>query len=153
MIAAIDSKRGLATEEGIPWDLPADKAYFREKTTGGKVVMGYRTYLEFVEPLQNRINYVVTDGTEPLRAGFEPIMNVGSFLEQSTGDVWIIGGANIYAETLKYAEELHLTKLTKDFHCTKFFPQYEQDFERVSQSGLLEAADSNFRFCVYKRKR
>lgn len=152
MIAAIDSKRGLATDVGIPWNLPSDKAYFREKTDGGRVLMGYRTYLEFVEPLQNRTNYVVTDGTESLRNGFEPVQDLDSFLGQSTGDIWVIGGAYIYAASLKYADELYLTKITKDFSCTKFFPEYEQDFVRVDQGELKQENDIHFRFCVYKRR-
>lgn len=152
MIAAVDSKRGIADDYGIPWDLPKDKAYFRAKTEGGVIVMGYRMYLELVEPLPNRTNMVVTDGTEPLRAGFEPILDLTGFLHECTNDVWIVGGAATYEVAMPFAEELYLTKLTRDFDCTKFFPVYEPDFERLSQSGLMEENGIQYRFCVYRRK-
>jgi dihydrofolate reductase len=152
MIAAIDSKRGIADDYGIPWDLPKDKAYFRSKTEGGTVVMGYRVYLELVEPLPNRQNLVLTDGTEPLRSGFEPILDLEKFLSEYKDDLWIIGGAVTYQLALPFAEELYLTKLTKDFACTKFFPSYESDFVRVSQSGVMSENDIQYRFCAYRRK-
>lgn len=152
MIAAIDSKRGVADDHGIPWNIPKDKAYFRAKTEGGVIVMGYRMYLELIEPLPDRINMVVTDGTEPLREGFDPILDLTTFLKERIDDVRIVGGAATYEVALPFAEELYLTKLTRDFNCTKFFPSYERVFERISQSGLLEENGIQFRFCVYRRK-
>ena len=52
--AAIDSRRGIATDTGIPWKLPGDSEYFREKTANGLIVMGRATYDEFVAPLHGR---------------------------------------------------------------------------------------------------
>ena len=70
LIAAIDSRRGIATDSGIPWKLPGDSAYFREKTSSGLVVMGRATYDEFAAPLHDRENFVFTRATTPLRQGF-----------------------------------------------------------------------------------
>lgn len=47
LIAAMDSKRGIATSAGIPWKLPGDAAYFRERTARGLILMGRATYNEF----------------------------------------------------------------------------------------------------------
>ena len=60
LIAAIDSQRGIATDSGIPWKLPGDTAYFREKTANGLIVMGRATYDEFAAPLHGRENYVLS---------------------------------------------------------------------------------------------
>ena len=72
-IAAIDSQRGIATDSGIPWKLPGDSAYFRQKTSTGLIVMGRATYDEFAAPLHGEENYVLSHATTPLRAGFQPI--------------------------------------------------------------------------------
>ena len=59
-IAAIDSQRGIATDSGIPWKLPGDSAYFRQKTSTGLIVMGRATYDEFAAPLHGEENYVLS---------------------------------------------------------------------------------------------
>ena len=59
-IAAMDTRRGIATDKGIPWKLPGDAAYFERQTTTGLIVMGWATYSEFSAPLHGRDNYVLT---------------------------------------------------------------------------------------------
>ena len=60
LIAAIDSRRGIATDSGIPWKLPGDTAYFHEKTAKGLILMGFATYSEFAAPLHGRENFVLS---------------------------------------------------------------------------------------------
>ena len=63
LIAAMDSRHGIATASGIPWKLPGDTAYFREQTSRGLILMGRSTYDEFAAPLHGRENFVLT--TDP----------------------------------------------------------------------------------------
>ena len=151
-IAAIDDKRGLATDEGIPWKLPADIMHERQETKGGNLLMGYNTYLEFTAAPADRHWFVVTDGTEPLREGFEPVTDLKAFMDHPPKDLWLFGGAGVFAQTIKYADELHLTKIEGDFHCTKFFPAYEYEFKLVNQSPSQHQNGLTFTFCVYVRK-
>ena len=60
LIAAIDDRRGIATDLGIPWKLPGDTAYFHDKTANGVILMGRATYEEFAAPLHDRENFVLT---------------------------------------------------------------------------------------------
>ena len=71
-IAAIDSQRGIATDSGIPWKLPGDSAYFREKTSNGLIVMGRATYDEFAAPLHDRENYVLSPPRRRCAPAFRP---------------------------------------------------------------------------------
>ena len=153
-IAAIDSQRGIATDTGIPWKLPGDSAYFREKTANGLIVMGRATYDEFAAPLHGRENYVLSHTSTPFRTGFQAIAD----LEQLRAahpheDIWVIGGATVYRETIAEAGELLLTQVLKDFHCTKFFPPYEADFELESQSADHQEADLTYRFQTWQSRR
>ena len=130
-IAALDNKRGLANEHGIPWQgkTPTDVAHFREKTLNGNVMMGYGWYVEQKQPLPDRRNLVATpELKEPLRPGFEHVPDATAFLKNAKEDVWVGGGAALFASTIDLAHELHLTLLEADFNCTKFFPEYEQAF-------------------------
>jgi dihydrofolate reductase len=152
LIAAIDSERGMADDNGIPWILPTDKAYFREHTTNGTVLMGYRTYQEFDQPLSNRRNFVaVMPGTEPLRPGFEPAEDISKLLGSSE-DIWVIGGAKLFEQTIAKAGELYLTEIEAKFHCTKFFPEFSESFEPIQKGEPIHENGVTFRFNIYRRK-
>lgn len=152
-IIAIDDKRGLANEQGIPWNLPSDRAYVRDKTYGSNLLMGYGTYIEFARPLPGRKNLVVTDGQEPLRKGFEAIMDLKSFMDSPPENLWIFGGAGIFAQTINYIDELYITQLQGDFGCTKFFPEYRDTFELVRESPPQLENGIHFTYQIWKRKR
>jgi len=151
MIAAIDEKQGMANEAGIPWRLPADQAYFREHTIHNRVLMGYRTYIEFSKPLSDRENLVFSHDDAPLRPGFIPITQLEPLLQDGSSDLWIIGGAALFAETLQYADELYITEIQGDFHCTKFFPPFKDTFELVSRSPEQTDNGISFTYCIYRR--
>ncbi len=92
-IVAIDEKKGMANEHGIPWQgkIPGDVKRFRDLTEHGNVLMGYKTYSEFNKPLSNRHNYVLTNSDEQLREGFEPVRDLEQFIKTFDGDLWVIG--------------------------------------------------------------
>jgi dihydrofolate reductase len=128
-IAAMDDRLGLATDNGIPWHVPADVEHFRSAIASTDVLMGYATYLEFEKPLPDCTNFVATRRGSALRHGFVPVADLDSFLSVRAGDeLWVIGGATLYEATLPAVEELHLTRVEGDFACTKFFPPFEQEF-------------------------
>ena len=155
MIAAIDTMRGLADDHGIPWQgrIPSDSAYFRQKTSEGTIVMGFRTYQEFAQPLHDRQNFVVTRAGSPeLRAGFEPVFDLGNFVhERADETVWVIGGAAVYAQALPWADDLFITQLETDFHCTKFFPDFDGDFFLASALDRRTENEISFRFEIWRR--
>jgi dihydrofolate reductase len=151
-IAALDSKLGMATDQGIPWHLPTDIKHFRDTTRpGGDILMGYGTYVEFKAPLHERTNYVASSKPDNLRPGFEVVSDAVEFLQQTKNDVWVIGGPGLFAQTIQLAQELHLTRIDHDFNCTKFFPEFETDFERVSATAPQTENDLTFHFEVWRR--
>lgn len=156
-IAALDSRRGIANEHGIPWQgkLPTDVGYFRNKTLHGAVMMGYGWYIEQKQPLPDRRNLVATTKPEQLRPGFERVDDARKFLKQANEEgknVWVGGGASLFKSTIDLADELYLTLIDQDFNCTKFFPQYEKDFELVVQTKPQTENGITFRFTTWKRK-
>jgi dihydrofolate reductase len=153
LIAAIDSRRGIATDSGIPWKLPGDTAYFHEKTAIGLILMGSATYKEFAAPLHERENFVLTADSEPLRKGFRAVGSLDVLAAAHPGDdIWVIGGAAVYAETVGEADELFLTQVVGDFHCTKFFPPYEAEFQLASQGEDQQDGATTYRFETWQRR-
>jgi dihydrofolate reductase len=153
LIAAMDTSRGIANDKGIPWTLPGDAAYFEKQTTTGLIVMGWATYNEFSAPLHDRDNYVLARDQSRLRSGFEPVATLADLVESHPDkDVWVIGGAFVFAETIDRADELFLTQVLEDFHCTKFFPAYRAGFTRFEESKDHEESGVQYRFEKWRRK-
>ena len=152
LIAAIDSRRGIATDSGIPWNLPGDSAYFREKTSSGLIVMGRGTYDEFAAPLHDRVNFVFRRSTTPLRQGFAAVTSLDQLRAAHPGDdVWVIGGGAVYTETIGQTDELLLTQVRGDFGCTKFFPPYEDSFSLAHAGEDREEGGVTYRFETWRR--
>jgi dihydrofolate reductase len=153
LIAAMDTRRGIATDSGIPWKLPGDAAYFRQMTSRGQILMGRSTYDEFATPLHDRDNFVLTRQPGPLRAGFQAIGSLDQLRTMDPDqDIWVIGGAVVYAGTIKEAEELLITQVLADFRCTKFFPSYQDQFELDVQSEEHREAGVSYRFETWHHK-
>jgi dihydrofolate reductase len=152
-IAAVDDRLGVGTDHGIPWVVPADVTHFRQAIAGVDVLMGYATYCEFSAPLPDGVNYVSGRRGSELRAGFELVTELGEFLgEGHPGDLWIIGGAALYTLTLPLTDELYLTRVEGDFHCTKFFPAFESTFELVEEVAPPPVAGTpDVRFQTWRR--
>ncbi len=156
-IAALDQKRGIANDHGIPWQgkVPTDVKYYHEKASHGILVMGYGLYKELSKPLKNDhdINYVATrDKDIELKPGFKVVSDARAFIEAQTEDVWNLGGAMLFESTMDLADEVYLTQLDSDFKCTKFFPEYEKDFNLVTRSEPITENGITFCFEIWQRK-
>jgi dihydrofolate reductase len=157
LIAATDEKLGVANEHGIPWQgkIPMDTNRFHELTAHGIIVMGYGTYKEYDQPLHDRDNFVVSrPDTGELRPGFVLVPDAKKFFGQHANElVWVIGGASLFGDSLARADELFLTRLDADFHCTKFFPEFADSFQLESDEGNHTENGITFHFETWRRSR
>lgn len=152
-IAAADDKLGLAKDGEIPWVIPEDIAYFRQKTLHSAVIMGKDTYEVFSRSLPDRRNLVASRSLSAVRPGFELIDDVEAFFRQSDEDIWIIGGAGLFGSTLQYCDELYLTRVQGDFDCDRFFPEFKSEFSLVEESTVHEQDGYRFKYATYKKNR
>lgn len=153
-IAAIDQNLGLADDHGIPWQgkIPSDVKQFREKTEGHALMMGYGWYKEQEKPLPNRRNIVATSKPEKLRPGFELCTDARKFLQEAGEEIWVGGGAGLFASTLDLADELYITQLQANFACTKFFPQFKDKFVLKEESEPITENDITYTFQLWVKK-
>jgi len=132
----------------IPWHLPEDFKWFKRMTTGNVVVMGRKTFESIGRPLPNRETIVVS------RSGFSfpGVRTVASLdeinLEKETREVFICGGAQIYAQALSKCSDLYLTMVKKEVQGDAFFPEFEDQFERVE----IVSDTAEFAIFHYRRK-
>lgn len=151
MIVAVDSAGGMATDSGIPWTLPTDQRFFADQIRDGIILMGFTTYDEVSAPLHGRTNYVATRRTTSLREGFVAVPDAAAFIaEQRDETVQNIGGAGLFATTMFLADELLVTRIDADFHCTTFFPPFHDRFHLVAESDRIEENGVTFTFQTWR---
>jgi dihydrofolate reductase len=153
-IVAIDREYGMAKNGGLPWKIPEDEQYFTDKTKeyGGVTLTGRATYDTFGgKPLEGRQNFVVTHRDEPIH-GATIVHDIDTFFKEHPEDVWVVGGSEIFRQTLSKTDELYVTRVDAMFACDRFYPKFEDDFELASQGEWREQNGFRFRYEVYKRK-
>ena len=133
MIACLDARRGIGYRGELLAHLPEDMKHFRALTEGNVVIMGRRTMesLPGKEPLANRTN-IVLSRTLSAAEGFTVCCSLPALwrelgllhLKEPQRSFWCIGGAELYAELLPYARELHLTRLKQSYEADAFFPAF-----------------------------
>ena len=152
-IAALAENRVIGAGGKIPWHLPEDFKFFREQTTGHTVVMGRKTWESLGRPLPRRRNVVVSRTLVPGENMLPGAVVVKSLDEVDAlppaGDIWIIGGAEIYAQALPWCAELYLTHVTGTFEGDAFFPEYKDLF--VMDEIMMTTPA--FQITKYKRKK
>ena len=125
-ILACDINFGIGNEGDLPWPKnPRDMMWFREHTKGHVVVMGRSTWESIgSKPLPGRVNVVITSkdlkGPEfTMHGEMKDIIDTlkSRYKEQ---DVWVIGGADIYKQSVPYCDKLYLTTINKSFECDKY---------------------------------
>lgn len=129
LIAAIGKNNELGADNQLMWHLPADMKFFRETTRGATVIMGRLTYESIGRPLPNRRNIVITSNPDYRPDGVEIFPSLETAVSAASSDetVFIIGGAHVYADSLKYADELILTELDAEFpEADVFFPEFDK---------------------------
>jgi dihydrofolate reductase len=130
MVAALARNGVIGRNGSIPWRIPEDMAHFRTLTMGHPVVMGRRTWDSLPDrfrPLPGRRNVVVTrnDAWQAEGAERAPSFDAALRLLEGAGQVFVIGGAEIYAAALPRADELVLTEIEAEVEGDVRFPAWD----------------------------
>jgi dihydrofolate reductase len=127
LIAAASVNRAIGKDGGLPWHLPADLRYFREKTMGHHMLMGRKTWEAFPKPLPGRTSIVLGSMTSGLPEGVISASSLqeGIDIARSRGEeeLMIIGGGQLYESAISLADRIYLTRVyTRIVDATAIFP-------------------------------
>ena len=115
----------------LPWRLPADLQQFRRLTTGHHIIMGRKCFESIGRPLPKRVNVVITRDPFFVGAGLVVVRSVEEALEIAldAGDdeAFIIGGGQIYRQSLEFWDKIYLTEVGLDTPGDVFFPEIRAD--------------------------
>jgi dihydrofolate reductase len=145
IIAALNKKRVIGRGGKIPWHIPEDIQRFKELTMGHTVLMGRKTYESIGNHLPGRRNVVITSQN---LSGVEQYHSVGDALASLVSEekVFVIGGGEIYRQTIDKADELILTIVENDEEGDVSFPDYTDAFQITKEEKY-----SGFSFLTFSK--
>lgn len=156
IIVAYDRRRGIGINNKLPWgrSLPADLRHFRQLTTGGTVIMGRKTYESIGRPLPNRQNIVLTHTKLDSVATASSLES--AFAMASEDEVFVIGGATVYAAALKLnaISRVYATEVDTALPADTVFPELDDTWRKVSEEPHAADADNAYpyKFVVYEKQ-
>jgi dihydrofolate reductase len=159
ILVAFDENRVIGKNNTLIWHLPADLKRFKALTTGHVIIMGRKTFESIGKPLPNRTTIVISrqadlqiEGAIIAHSVEEAILKAKSVTRE---DIFIVGGAEIYALSLPLADQILVTQLHDIFEGDAFFPEIPLDTWEVSERerGVTDEKNAyQYSYLTYSRK-
>ena len=147
----------IGRQGDLPWHLPEDLAHFKRTTLGQPVVMGRVTWESIPEkfrPLPGRSNVVVSRQSNYPATGATVVNSLQAALALFAPDqvVWLIGGAQLYAQGLPLASQVVVTEIDADFEGDAHAPLLSADWQEQSRSTHTSAQGLNYSVVTWEKR-
>lgn len=159
LLVAMDRNRVIGYNNELPWHLPNDLKFFKEKTTGHTIIMGRKTFESIGRVLPKRKHIVLTKSDKSFPSEVEVIRDIETIFQMNylnKGDEYfVIGGGNIFEQVLPNADRMYITKIDESFKGDTFFPRFStEEWELVSkEKGIKDEKNPyDYYFLQYDRK-
>ncbi|MCF9033457.1 dihydrofolate reductase [Acinetobacter nectaris] len=161
-VVAMDRQQCIGKNNDLPWHLPADLKHFKEITQGGVIIMGRKTLESMGRALPKRMNWVITRDASWQFDGVKTASSIEEALENSLDDVanstqpskvFIIGGGEIFTQTINIADCLELTHIDLAVESgNAYYPNIPNEFHKVSSSEHYDETNNiHFEFATYRK--
>jgi dihydrofolate reductase len=150
------ARNGVIGKGGVlPWHLPEDLAHFKRLTLGCPVIMGRKTWESVPErfrPLPGRLNIVVTRQPGWTAKGASTASSLAQAVEIATGQplVWVIGGAELFAQALPLADVAEITEIDADFEGDVFAPKLGPEWQESAREKHTAASGIPYSLVTYQ---
>ncbi len=157
IIAAMASNRTIGINNTLPWRIPEDLKRFKALTMGHHMIMGRKTFDSIGKPLPGRTTVIVTRDRALKAEGCIVVHSLQEAIAACAGDdeIFVAGGAELYAQTLPLADTLYLTEVRQEVAGDAWFPEFDRD-EWVETSrekcGQREPQPLDYHFVTLRRK-
>jgi dihydrofolate reductase len=160
-VVAMDQQHCIGKGNDLPWHISADLKHFKEITQGGVVVMGRKTLESMGRTLPKRVNWVITRDTSWNYEGAKIAHSIEEALTLAVADVqasekpnsiFIIGGGEIFKQTIHIADRLELTHVELDVQGDAHYPAIPEAFKKVQTSQHIDDKTGiAFEFATYQK--
>ncbi len=159
LIVAASENNVIGRDGGLPWDLPDDLQFFKDKTSGHPIIMGRKNYESIGRSLPGRTNIIITRQADYEAEGCTIVLSLDDALniskEVEDDEIFIIGGGEIYRQSIEIADRIYLTRVHAKIEGDVYFPELGDEWEEVS--SVKHEADERheyaFTFKVFKKKK
>ncbi len=147
----------IGKDNTLPWHLPEDMAHFKRTTMGCPVIMGRKTWDSLparFRPLPGRVNIVVTRQKDWNENGAQPSYSLDEALLfcEHLEHVWVIGGAQLYAQALPFADTAVITEIDADFEGDAFAPQFDAQWLETARESHTSVNGLRFSWVTYRNQ-
>lgn len=151
IVVAMAKNRVIASGDRIPWDVKEDRELFRSLVKGKTAIMGHKTF-DLMKPNLPGKHNVVISSTDIDYEGIVSCRNIADAIriaQEYGNDIFVIGGASIYAQAINLVDEMHISYIKGDYSGDKLFPEFNESEWNVEQRKEFK----DFEYVVYSRKR
>jgi len=151
------SNRTIGLDNTLPWRIPEDLKRFKALTMGHHMIMGRKTFESIGKPLPGRTTVVVTRDRDLKIDGCIVAHSLPEAIAACADDneIFIVGGAEIYAQALGLADTLYLTEIQQDVAGDAWFPAFDKsEWQEVARDmrKQVEPQPLEYHFVTYRRK-
>ena len=150
-VVVTDLKNAIGKNNQLLCHLPADLKFFKRTTLGFPIIMGRKTYESIGRVLPGRRNLVITRSPDYKIEGAEIYHSLDAAVKSCSEEkVFIIGGAEIFRQSLSITDEIYRTLIQEEFEADTWFPYFEKNFQ-LEESECFDADEKNkFNYCFQK---
>lgn len=159
LIVAMDKNRVIGLNNDMPWHLPNDLRYFKERTTGHTIIMGRKTFESLGRVLPNRKHLVLTRSDKTFPEEVEVIHTIEDILQYVKDypqeKIFIIGGGELFKHMLPHVNTMYITEIDEQFEGDVFFPFFDEaEWKLISkEKGPKDKKNPyDYYYLVYERK-
>ncbi|HXU93706.1 MAG TPA: dihydrofolate reductase [Gallionella sp.] len=157
IIVAMAKNRTIGVNNTLPWRCPEDLKHFKALTMGHHMIMGRKTFDSIGKPLPGRTTVVVTRDMNLKIDGCVMAHSLKDAIDACANDseVFIVGGAEIYAQSLELADALYITEIQQDVEGDAHFPEFDRDAWQETAREVRSQAEPQpleYHFVTYRRK-
>ncbi len=157
ILVAMARNHVIGINNTLPWRIPEDLKYFKALTLGHHMIMGRKTFDSIGKPLPGRTTVVVTRDQNLQLAGCVMAHSLEQAIAACDGDneIFIVGGAEIFTQSLPLADTLYITEIQQDFAGDAHFPEFNRtEWQEVARDRRSQAEPQplEYHFVTYRRR-
>ncbi|MBI5786315.1 MAG: dihydrofolate reductase [Rhodocyclales bacterium] len=154
LIAAVARNGVIGRDNQLPWKLTEDLKHFKALTMGHPMIMGRKTWESLPGKLPGRLHIVVTRNPAYVAEGATVVASLHAAVTSAgeTDEVFVIGGAELYAQAFEFADRLQLTELDADYEGDAHFPNWDRSqWRETARESHRTESDIGYAFVTYER--
>lgn len=156
IITAMAKNRTIGIDNTLPWRIPADLQHFKRLTMGHHMIMGRKTFDSIGRPLPGRTTVVVSRDRSLKIEGCIVAHSLEEAIAACADDeIFVVGGAQIYAEALPLADTLYVTEIQQEIEGDAHFPEFDRSVWREltrDKHSQIEPQPLEYHFVTYRRR-